>query len=61
LFACQEATCLVVSHRRPVLRRADQILLMKEGRVVAQGKLDELLEVSEEMRQIWQQEANGER
>ncbi|MBH8553256.1 ABC transporter ATP-binding protein [Nostocaceae cyanobacterium CENA357] len=35
--------CLVVSHRRSVLRRADQIIVMKAGRVVAQGNFDEIL------------------
>lgn len=36
-------TCLVVSHRRSVIRRADQIIVMKAGRVVAQGKFEEIL------------------
>ena len=49
-------TCLVVSHRRPVLRRADHIIVMKNGRVEAEGRLEELLESCEEMQQLWQQE-----
>jgi ATP-binding cassette, subfamily B, bacterial len=45
-------TCLVVSHRRTVLARADQILVMSEGRIVAMGTLDELLAKCEEMQQL---------
>ncbi|TLP55766.1 ABC transporter ATP-binding protein [Microbispora triticiradicis] len=44
------ATCLAVSHRPALLERADQVLLLKDGRVVAAGPLAELLRTSPDMR-----------
>jgi ATP-binding cassette, subfamily B, bacterial len=57
--ASDPPTCLIVSHRREVLRRADHIILLHEGRVAAEGTLDELLAESEEMRQLWLGHLNG--
>ncbi len=55
-FERPDSTCLVVSHRRPALRRADHIILLHEGKVEAEGKLDALLETSAEMQRLWRGE-----
>lgn len=53
LFEETQTTCLVVSNRRTALKQADQIIVMKDGKVYAKGKLHELLNSCDELQAIW--------
>jgi ATP-binding cassette subfamily B protein len=56
LFEQHDHTCLVVSHRKAALLRADHILVMQEGRIIAEGTLNKLLSECSEMQRLWSDE-----
>ena len=49
-------TVLAVSHRRTALQRADQVVVLRDGRVDDIGPLADLLERCAEMRRLWRME-----
>ena len=50
-------TVLAVSHRRAVVAQADQVIVLRDGRVEDAGTATELLRRCEEMRRLWRYEA----
>ena len=49
-----DKTVIVIAHRLSTIAGADNIVLMKEGRILAQGKQEALLQESPLYREMWQ-------
>jgi ATP-binding cassette subfamily B protein len=41
------------------LHKADNVVVMKDGKIAAQGKLKELLLTNEEMQKLWEGDLNS--
>src|SRR5690606_36002359 len=51
--AAKGRTTILITHRLSQIRWADHIIVLKQGRVVAQGRHEDLLETSEAYRRIF--------
>ena len=54
-----EVTCLVVSHRHAALKRADNTIVLRDGRMESEGTLEQLLHSSAELQRLWQGDGNA--
>lgn len=52
-------TCLVIAHRLATIQAADQIILMENGRIKAQGTHDHLFKSSDHYRRLMGNQAEG--
>jgi ATP-binding cassette subfamily B protein len=55
IFQMKEKTFIVVSHTKEVMKQADQVIVLKDGEIEAIGKLEDVLDESDEMQKIWNQ------
>jgi len=55
LFTRRDVTCLVVSHRHVALKRATRLIILDEGRIVAEGSPDEVM-AGETWRELWERD-----
>jgi ATP-binding cassette subfamily B protein len=53
----RDRTTLVIAHRLSTVRHADRIVVMERGRIVEQGRHDELLAINGIYTNLWQVQA----
>ena len=49
-------TIISIAHRFASIMEADKVFFLKEGRVIAQGSVSELMEKCEEFRELYMQQ-----
>ena len=54
-----ETTKIIIAQRIASVQSCDLILVMDGGRIVAQGKHDELLKTSDIYREVYESQTNG--
>ena len=49
----QNKTVIVIAHKLSSIVSADQIIVLREGKIAARGTHDELFKASEDYRKLW--------
>ena len=57
----QHRTTFVIAHRVATVRTADQILVMEAGQIAARGTHKQLIESSQEYREVYAEQLENER
>lgn len=57
LNIAKEKTCIIISHRVGLCKKADKIIVMNEGKVVEQGKHNELINKKGKYYELWNAQA----
>jgi len=52
-------TSIIIAHRLSTVMHADKIIVLKKGKIVQQGKHEELIRVSGEYRKLWELQKGG--
>ena len=55
----EDRTAIVIAHRLSTVRRMDRLVVLEAGRIVEQGRHDQLLEAGGSYATLWQHQSGG--